>query len=531
MALIALDLFGGAGGLTVGLKAAGFDVVGAVDNAPLAVTAYRANHPEARVWQRNVQGLDPLVVADELGFGPGDLALLAGCPPCQGFSTIRTRHKGTNVRDRRNGLVAQFARWAEVLRPRALMMENVPGLADDIRLARVLGRVRRAGYVVTKGVLDAVDYGVPQRRKRLGPLARALAAERFALGGPRQHLLDGQRAAPHPRHARPAAPARRDDQRRVLLRRRLAARDVWQRRLGAITVAPAESAIREEAPVSPPIDRGYISMTAYDDHLKTLKIGTGIVDGAPVGVYAEHVGVSVDVDPNHPLHEGGRGLVHERGGGSVHRPDRSSARRPRVDRLDQRLTDTMFRLVIAVACSLVLATLGGCGADGGKRSDRRSVETTGGSAAGGKCTPVRSAMRPQPGWIAEAQPGKVSYALAQAGDVAAVFAHTLRAGHPTVRATRSCGSSTPLAKASADHHGHPGRRRSVADAPDAGELLPGRDLPVLRRPADARLLAPHARVGVTSRPHGRASPAAPEHAVTARSGAPARTRRFGPNYG
>ena len=180
MAPIAVDLFGGAGGLTVGLKAADFEVIGAVDSDPLAVAAYKANHPEVRVWERNIEGLDPLDVAAELGFGPGELDLLAGCPPCQGFSTIRTRHKSTNVDDKRNRLVARFARWAEVLRPRALMMENVPGLADDIRLARVLGRLRRAGYVVSKDVLDAVDYGVPQRRKRLVLLAMREATIPFA---------------------------------------------------------------------------------------------------------------------------------------------------------------------------------------------------------------------------------------------------------------------------------------------------------------------------------------------------------------
>lgn len=166
MRLTAIDVFGGAGGLTGGLEAAGFEVVGAVDNSPLAIQAYRMNHNHVRTWRRDVRHLDPSSVAAELEMEPGKLALLAGCPPCQGFSTIRTRRRGTNVEDRRNGLVAQFARWAEVLRPHALMMENVPGLADDIRLARMMGRLKRLGYGLTTGVLDAADYGVPQRRRR-----------------------------------------------------------------------------------------------------------------------------------------------------------------------------------------------------------------------------------------------------------------------------------------------------------------------------------------------------------------------------
>lgn len=164
--LTALDLFCGAGGLTEGLQQAGFRVLGAVDNAPLAVQAYQLNHPKARVWLRDIRRLSPLEMADQLGLAPGDLDLLAGCPPCQGFSTLRTKHQSASVTDSRNDLVAQFARYTEALRPRALMLENVPGLARDIRLKRVLTRLRRLGYELTHDVLNASDYGVPQRRRR-----------------------------------------------------------------------------------------------------------------------------------------------------------------------------------------------------------------------------------------------------------------------------------------------------------------------------------------------------------------------------
>lgn len=167
MRLTAIDIFGGAGGLSLGLQAAGFEVLGTVDNSALAVRAYRMNHAGVRTWQRDIRRLNPSEVAAQLQIEPGELTLLAGCPPCQGFSTIRTRRRGTNVEDRRNGLVAQFARWAEYFRPLALMMENVPGLADDIRLARMTGRLERLGYRLTCETLNAADYGVPQRRRRL----------------------------------------------------------------------------------------------------------------------------------------------------------------------------------------------------------------------------------------------------------------------------------------------------------------------------------------------------------------------------
>jgi DNA (cytosine-5)-methyltransferase 1 len=192
--LKALEMFCGAGGMTVGLKAAGFEVLGAIDNEPLAVEAYRANHPEVRVWKGDVAALDPVKLVAEIGIGPGELDLLAGCPPCQGFSTIRTRRKSINVPDKRNRLVAHFARWAELLQPRALMMENVPGLADDIRLRRLVRRLERAGYGVTYGILDAADFGVPQRRARFvllatlgmtvpfAPVARSRRTVRQAIG-------------------------------------------------------------------------------------------------------------------------------------------------------------------------------------------------------------------------------------------------------------------------------------------------------------------------------------------------------------
>jgi DNA (cytosine-5)-methyltransferase 1 len=180
MPLRALDLFCGVGGMTVGLKSAGFEVLGAIDNDPLAVVGYRANHPEVTIWEEDITKLDPLDVAAELSLRPGELDLLAGCPPCQGFSAVRTRRKRTSVPDERNRLVSYFGKWAQALRPRALMMENVPGLADDVRLRRLARGLERLGYGVTYGVRDAADHGVPQRRARLVLLALLDAEIPFA---------------------------------------------------------------------------------------------------------------------------------------------------------------------------------------------------------------------------------------------------------------------------------------------------------------------------------------------------------------
>ena len=93
--------------------------------------------------------------------------LLAGCPPCQGFSTMRTLNGKVTVDDPRNDLLAEFERFVEDLLPRAIMMENVPGLASDGRFSSFLERVKALGYKGESKILNAVDYRVPQRRRRL----------------------------------------------------------------------------------------------------------------------------------------------------------------------------------------------------------------------------------------------------------------------------------------------------------------------------------------------------------------------------
>ena len=167
----ALDLFAGAGGLTQGLKQAGFDVVGAVEIEPLAVETYRVNHPAVRVWQTDILRLSVPSIKRTLRLQKGELDLLAGCPPCQGFSSMRTKNGGQEIRDIRNDLVFEFLRFIEELEPKAIMMENVPGLANDERMQIFQRTLRKMGYKFEIRVLNAADYGVPQRRRRMILLA------------------------------------------------------------------------------------------------------------------------------------------------------------------------------------------------------------------------------------------------------------------------------------------------------------------------------------------------------------------------
>lgn len=165
--MTAIDLFAGSGGLTQGLKKAGFDVIAAVEIDQLAVKTYSRNHPEVLVFENDIRDLNCRKVLGKLKRRKGEIDLLAGCPPCQGFSTLKTLNGSARVRDKRNDLVFEYLRFVQEIRPRAIMLENVPGLATDERMNKLSVALDELGYKCRFEVLDAQDYGVPQRRKRL----------------------------------------------------------------------------------------------------------------------------------------------------------------------------------------------------------------------------------------------------------------------------------------------------------------------------------------------------------------------------
>lgn len=164
---IAVDLFSGCGGLTLGLKQAGFRVLGAVEIDPLAAESYRTNHKAVKVWESDIRDLSVSEVKRDLELQDGDLDILAGCPPCQGFSSMRTLNGSREIHDARNDLVADFLRFVRGLLPKTVMMENVPGLAKNKLMVELCEGLRELGYIFEHRVLNAADYGVPQRRRRL----------------------------------------------------------------------------------------------------------------------------------------------------------------------------------------------------------------------------------------------------------------------------------------------------------------------------------------------------------------------------
>ena len=160
----AIDIFAGAGGLTVGIKRAGFHIVAAVEIEPHSFATYKANHPEVQCLKQDIATVSGTALLELAGTDRIDL--LAGCPPCQGFTSLTAKYK--DKEDPRNALVLEMARLAEEIRPRAIMMENVPGLPQRGRFlyGRLRSRLQALGYRLTEGVLQVADYGVPQLRRR-----------------------------------------------------------------------------------------------------------------------------------------------------------------------------------------------------------------------------------------------------------------------------------------------------------------------------------------------------------------------------
>lgn len=157
--------------MTEGFKQAGFRVIGAIENDANAGEVYTLNHPEVHLWSKDIQSVTAKQILDALGLKKGELALLGGCPPCQGFSTLRTYNGGHRVRDKQNDLIFEFQRLVLALLPKNVMMENVPGLQENRRFAEFKSALEGVGYNVKAQVLNVNDYGVPQRRRRLVMLA------------------------------------------------------------------------------------------------------------------------------------------------------------------------------------------------------------------------------------------------------------------------------------------------------------------------------------------------------------------------
>lgn len=172
----AIDLFCGCGGMSWGAKQAGFEIIAGLDNDKNVIQTYNQNFGSQIGQCLDITSVSPQVFMQELGLNPGELELLVGGPPCQGFSKNVPRSQ-RQLDDPRNTLVKYFLEFAEVLKPQTIIMENVAEMKNGFGGAytnEILERLQNMGYKVSVEVLQSADFGVPQRRKRAFVLANRL---------------------------------------------------------------------------------------------------------------------------------------------------------------------------------------------------------------------------------------------------------------------------------------------------------------------------------------------------------------------
>lgn len=206
---VAVDLFAGAGGFSLGIEQAGFDVLVAVEHDPVHAATYAFNFPLTTVLCADASTLTGEAIrkaayraytshhpSSDQGWN-GQIDLVFGGPPCQGFSIIGKRL----VNDERNSLVFHFYRLVTELNPRYFVMENVPGMATGNHqtwLRQLKTLFRKAGYKVQVGVLNAADYGVPQQRKRLFLIGTQVGGDSVFLPKAQVSKISGESFPPKP---------------------------------------------------------------------------------------------------------------------------------------------------------------------------------------------------------------------------------------------------------------------------------------------------------------------------------------------
>ncbi len=168
---IAIDVFAGCGGLSLGLKKAGFKVLAAVEIDKRTAETYALNHSEVQLFTEDVRKLVDKDFLQNINISRGNLDLLGGCPPCQGFSVLRRKNRPESYPDERNDLINTFCSLVVLFYPKVVMLENVQGMEKDPRFSQFLKKLLELGYSVDYDVLNLENYGVPQRRKRLVFLA------------------------------------------------------------------------------------------------------------------------------------------------------------------------------------------------------------------------------------------------------------------------------------------------------------------------------------------------------------------------
>jgi DNA (cytosine-5)-methyltransferase 1 len=164
----AIDLFCGCGGISAGLREAGFNVVAGVDINLKYIQTFAHNFPMATVISEDITKISPKDFLKRIKKNREEIQIIAGGPPCQGFSKNVPRSK-RYLTDPRNMLIQTYLEYCEYIRPPILMMENVAEMKNGFDMAftqEIEERLYKLGYAVQHVILNAADFGVPQRRKR-----------------------------------------------------------------------------------------------------------------------------------------------------------------------------------------------------------------------------------------------------------------------------------------------------------------------------------------------------------------------------
>ena len=185
-----IDLFAGAGGLSAGLQNAGFEALYANEIINTYANTYSLNHPNTIVETKDIRLINAKKVRNKLKLKKGELTLLAGGPPCQGFSINAPKRDKS---DFRNHLFIEFIRFVKEFEPQVVLIENVPGLVSfeqGSTLHSILKELEKAGYNADVRILYAPHFGVPQMRWRT-----------FIIGMKSKHNIS--LACPSPNHSAP----------------------------------------------------------------------------------------------------------------------------------------------------------------------------------------------------------------------------------------------------------------------------------------------------------------------------------------
>ncbi len=180
-----VDFFGAPGGLSLGFEMAGFKGIGALDIFEAGMETYAFNFPESKVIVEDIKKISVNDLKKELGITSHEIDVVIGGPPCQGFSTIGrvkiaslarngtwklNNHHPRFIDDPRNELYKEFVRMVDGLKPKIVVMENVPGMMSYRNgeiVREIIEDFDSVGYIAQARILNAVEYGVPQVRKRI----------------------------------------------------------------------------------------------------------------------------------------------------------------------------------------------------------------------------------------------------------------------------------------------------------------------------------------------------------------------------